>query len=81
MDKDSPKNSVSQLSDSDLLQEYRAGHEWAFREIVDRYKNSLYAFLRRFVSQQDIVEDIFQETFLQLYTSQDSFDLDRPLRP
>jgi len=81
MDKDYTKNQVSQLSDSDLLQEYRAGQEWAFREIVDRYKNSLYAFLRRFVSQQDIVEDIFQETFLQLYTSQESFDLGRPLRP
>jgi RNA polymerase sigma-70 factor (ECF subfamily) len=81
MDKENPKNHVNSMTDSELLQQYRQGQEWAFREIVDRYKNSLYAFLRRFVSQQDIVEDVFQETFLQLYTSQDSFDADRPLRP
>jgi len=69
------------VSDSELLQRYRAGDEHAFREIVSRYKNPLYAFLRRFVSHEDVVEDVFQETFLQLYVSQDSFDTSRPLRP
>lgn len=69
------------LSDAELLKAYREGQEWAFRELVDRYKNSLYAFLRRFLTQQELVEDVFQETFLQLFTSQDSFDPSRPLRP
>ncbi len=79
----SEKNSksVQQLSDNDLLVQFRQGNEWAFSELVNRYKNSLYAFLRRFVNQQEVVEDVFQETFLQLYTSQDSFDTSRPLRP
>ena len=72
---------VQQSTDTELLERYRAGDEWAFRELVERYKNSLYAFLRRFVNQQEIVEDVFQETFLQLYSSQDSFDTSRPLRP
>ncbi|MBL7215602.1 MAG: sigma-70 family RNA polymerase sigma factor [Phycisphaerae bacterium] len=72
---------VPEPSDTELLQRYRGGDEWAFRELVNRYKNSLYAFLRRFVNQQEVVEDVFQETFLQIYTSQDSFDTDRPLRP
>lgn len=74
-------SSLSKYSDSELILLYRQGNEGAFEEIVGRYKNSLYGFLRRFLNQQDIVEDVFQETFLQLYTSQDSFDLDRPLRP
>ncbi|HPY76496.1 MAG TPA: sigma-70 family RNA polymerase sigma factor [Anaerohalosphaeraceae bacterium] len=69
------------VTDAQLLQRYRDGDEQAFSEIVNRYKNSLYAFLRRFVNRQDIVEDVFQETFLQLYASRDSFDSDRPLRP
>jgi len=81
MDSETTKNKVSGLTDSELLEQYRQGQEWAFRAIVDRYKDPLYAFLRRFVSQQDLVEDIFQEAFLQLYTSRDSFDADRPLRP
>ncbi len=60
---------------------YGQGDEAAFREIVSRYKNSLYAFLKQFLSRQDLVEDVFQETFLQLFTSRESFDPSRPLRP
>jgi RNA polymerase sigma-70 factor (ECF subfamily) len=79
---ESGTNPVSEkVSDSELLQRYRQGDEQAFHEIVSRYKNSLYAFLRRFVNHEDVVEDVFQETFLQLYVSQDSFDTNRPLRP
>ena len=81
MDTDNTKNSVGSMTDAELLQAYRQGQEWAFRELVNRYKDPLYAFLRRFVNQQDVVEDVFQETFLQLYASRDSFDSDRPLRP
>ncbi|OHB56225.1 MAG: hypothetical protein A2Y07_10130 [Planctomycetes bacterium GWF2_50_10] len=72
---------VEQPSDADLLARYIAGEEAAFTEIVERYKNALYAFLRRFLNRQDLVEDAFQETFLQLYSSRESFDVDRPLRP
>jgi RNA polymerase sigma-70 factor (ECF subfamily) len=81
MDETKTQSNLHHVSDSNLLERYRKGEETAFVEIVNRYKNSLYAFLRRFVNQQDIVEDVFQETFLQLYTSRDSFDSERPLRP
>ena len=81
MNESGTKPVSEKISDSELLQRYRQGDEQAFREIVSRYKNSLYAFLRRFVSHEDVVEDVFQETFLQLYVSQDSFDISRPLRP
>ena len=70
-----------QLTDADLLRRYMQGDEAAFREIVGRYKNSLYAFLKQFLNRTDLVEDVFQETFLQLFTSRESFDLSRPLRP
>lgn len=69
------------LSDAELLDRYTEGEEAAFREIVNRYKNSLYAFLRQFLNRHDLVEDVFQETFLQLFASRDSFDSSRPLRP
>jgi RNA polymerase sigma-70 factor (ECF subfamily) len=68
-------------TDAELLAHYAAGEEQAFRELVNRYKTSLYIFLKRFLSQQDLVEDVFQETFLQLFTSRDSFDTSRPLKP
>ena len=75
------ETSVKKPTDAELLEQYKAGNELAFREIVDRYKNPLYSFLRRFLNKQDLVEDVFQETFLQLYTSKDKFDSTRPLHP
>lgn len=75
------KSGENKLSDAEVLKRYAAGEEAAFREIVNRYKNGLYAFLRRFLNQHDLVEDAFQETFMQLFTSLDSYDTNRPLRP
>jgi RNA polymerase sigma-70 factor (ECF subfamily) len=72
---------LKELTDAELLTRYTAGEEAAFREIVDRYKNSLYAFLSKFLNRHDLVEDVFQETFLQLFSSRESFDKNRPLRP
>jgi len=72
---------LKKLTDAELLTRYTAGEEAAFREIVDRYKNGLYAFLGKFLNRHDLVEDVFQETFLQLFSSQESFDKNRPLRP
>jgi len=75
------KSFLNKQTDAELLARYAEGEEAAFREIVTRYKNSLYAFLKRFLNQQQLVEDVFQETFLQLFASRDSFDNSRPLRP
>ena len=72
---------LDKKTDAELLDRYGAGDEAAFREIVRRYKDSLYAFLRYFLNQQDLVEDVFQETFLQLFTSRESYDPSRALRP
>ena len=72
---------LDKLSDAELLARYAAGDEAAFHEVVTRYKDSLYAFLRQFLNRRDLIEDVFQETFLQLFTSRDSFDINRPLRP
>jgi RNA polymerase sigma-70 factor (ECF subfamily) len=77
----SMKTDSKKPTDAELLADFVKGDEAAFREIVNRYKNGLYAFLKQFLNQQDSVEDVFQETFLQLFTSVDSFDTSRPLRP
>jgi len=74
-------SSTRKISDAQLLHRYAEGDESAFREIVNRYKDSLYAFLRQFLNQPDLVEDVFQETFLQVFTSRESYDTNRPLRP
>jgi len=68
-------------TDAELLNSYAAGDQAAFSIIVTRYKDGLYAFLKKFLNRQDLIEDVFQETFLQLFTSRESFDPARPLRP
>jgi len=75
------ERTFEKLTDAELLQHYMEGDEAAFQEIVSRYKNGLHAFLKQFLNRTDLVEDVFQETFLQLFTSRESFDLSRPLRP
>jgi len=68
-------------TDAELLVSFAAGDQAAFSTIVTRYKDGLYAFLKKFLNRQDLIEDVFQETFLQLFTSRESFDPARPLRP
>lgn len=71
----------NEKTDSELMQDFVSGDENAFNIIVSRYKNGLYMFLRRFLNDKHMVEDVFQETFLQLFSSRDHFDTSRPLKP
>jgi RNA polymerase sigma-70 factor, ECF subfamily len=69
------------MSEMELLKRYASGDEDAFQELVKQYKDSVYAFLRRFLNRSDMVDDVFQDTFMQLYVSRNTFDLSKPLRP
>ena len=81
MNKNINHNNHNNKDEQELLHRYVAGDKNAFQEIVNRYKDPLYAFLRRFLNQQQLVEEAFQDTFLQLYRSRNSFEKDKPLRP
>ncbi|MDD5134806.1 MAG: sigma-70 family RNA polymerase sigma factor [Phycisphaerae bacterium] len=78
---DKSNNHNGNAKEQELLHRYVAGDRDAFKEIVTRYKNQLYAFLRRFLNNQHLIEEVFQDTFLQLYQSRKTFEKDRPLRP
>ena len=67
--------------ESKVVARFMDGDEDAFRDVINHYKNGLYAFLKRFLNHHDQVEDVFQETFLQLYNSRSSFDPTKNLRP
>ena len=72
---------LNSMSDADLLSSCDDGDEAIFRELVNRYKDSLYRFLWYFLKHHDQVEDVFQEAFLRLYTYREQFDTSRPLKP
>ncbi len=67
--------------DKELLLRFSRGEESAFREIIVLYKDNLYSFLRRFLNKTELIEDVFQETFMQLYLSRERFDTNRALKP
>ena len=53
----------------------------AFGVLVRRYERELYGYLRRYVGDSDLAEDVFQNTFLQLYIKKGQYEIGRPVRP
>lgn len=72
---------MSELSDEQLLLQYRRGRTAAFSLLISRYEKELYHFLIRFCRDRQVAEDLFQETFLQVHLSAHTFDADRRFRP
>jgi RNA polymerase sigma-70 factor (ECF subfamily) len=81
LDPTNPEPPDPAMSDERLLSLYRGGQRKAFEFLLERYKNELFHFLMRFVGSRAGAEDLFQETFLQVHLSADSFDPDRRFRP
>jgi RNA polymerase sigma-70 factor (ECF subfamily) len=69
------------LTDEQLVERYRAGDRGAFEQLVRRYRTELYHFLVRFLNSRHAAEDVFQEAFLQVHLSIESFDTSRRFRP
>jgi len=70
------------LSDEELLVDYRDhGNRPAFEELVHRYEKELYGYLRNYLGDPEMAEDVFQQTFLQIYLKCDQFEPERKLRP
>ncbi len=77
-----PTAELQQFSDEQLLQEYRVSEDPAvFSELVSRYQRELYNYLRRFLGDGVLAEDVFQTTFLQVHVKRELFELGRRFRP
>jgi RNA polymerase sigma-70 factor (ECF subfamily) len=68
-------------SDDELLLRFRGGETEAFGELVRRFQRELYAYLRRYLGQEALAEDVFQNTFLQVYQKVQQFEDGRKVRP
>lgn len=75
-------NPVVSWSDEELLLEYRSeGTPRAFEELVHRYEKELYGYLRHYLGDAEMAEDVFQQTFLQVHLKCDKFEPGRKVRP
>ncbi len=68
-------------SDEELLARFCKGQTEAFGALVRRYERELYGYLRRYLGDASLAEDVFQNTFLQVYVKSGHYETGRPVRP
>ncbi len=69
-------------TDEELLRRFRTGHNpAAFESLVRRYEQELFGYLRRYLGNADLAEDVFQETFLRVHVKAAKFQEGRAFRP
>ena len=67
--------------DEELLRLHLSGDADAFPELVERYRRELFMFLLRFIGSKAAADDLFQESFLQVHLSANTFDLSKRFKP
>jgi RNA polymerase sigma-70 factor (ECF subfamily) len=69
-------------SDEELLRRCRVnGDAAAFESLVHRYETELFSYLRRYLGNAEMAEDVFQATFLQVHLKREQFEEGRRFRP
>jgi RNA polymerase sigma-70 factor (ECF subfamily) len=76
-----PVKRLEERNDEELLEAYRSGEPAAFETLVERHHDDLIRFLIRLCGNRALAEDAFQEAFLQVHLSADSFDASRRFKP
>lgn len=80
--KNSATSDLVNLSDEQLIASYQEAEDSSvFAELVSRYERELYNYLKRYLGDAVLAEDVFQTTFLQVHTKRDRFELGRKFRP
>jgi len=72
---------VAGRSDEELFVAAREGDRDALRTLIERYRDDLLRFLIRYVGSRSSADDVFQETFVQVWMSAESFDAERRFKP
>jgi RNA polymerase sigma-70 factor, ECF subfamily len=67
--------------DDVLMQRVQAGDPEAFRDIVDRYKDSLVNYLTHMIRSRDRAEEIAQDAFVRLYRNASRYRQQEKLGP
>lgn len=57
---------LSKLPDSVLLEQYMNGNELAFSQLINRHERKVFGFIYSKVNDEDLANDIFQETFIKI---------------
>lgn len=70
------------VTDEQLILEYRrTGDRELYAQLVYRYERELYSYLRRYLGNAEMAEDVFQATFTAVHLKCKLFDEGRRFRP
>lgn len=72
---------ISQKTDEELAALVQGKNEVAFSVLMNRYQPKLLRYGRRFLSENDPIEDVVQEVFIKTYQNIQSFDIKRSFSP
>lgn len=72
--------SQAETSDSALVAAARAGQQWAFSALMQRYREMVWRLARSHVGDADEALDITQESFVSAFASLSRYDDTRPFR-
>ncbi|MBQ8361299.1 MAG: sigma-70 family RNA polymerase sigma factor [Bacteroidaceae bacterium] len=56
---------LKKMTDDALVALYSEGNNQAFDVLLDRYKNKIYSYIYFIVHNEELTEDLFQETFVK----------------
>jgi len=68
-------------TDEELVEDVLDGDVAAFRGLIERHHDALFRFLYRLTGNRQMAEDVFQDAFLQVHQSLDTFDSSRRFKP
>ncbi len=57
---------VTNLSDQALIDQYLAGNESAFKELLERHQQKIFTAIYLFVKDREQAEDLFQDVFIRI---------------
>ena len=69
------------VSDEELIRRVQQDDETAFETLVHRYEHELYGYLRRYLGDAEMAEDVFQATFLRVHQKSSQFADGNRFRP
>ena len=56
---------IKELTDDMLVADFLKGNNQAFDQLLDRHKNRIFNYILHLVKDQDMADDMFQETFVK----------------
>ncbi len=60
---------IELITDDELIVRFIRGQEECIQTLIDRHKNRIYSYILMMVKQQELAEDIFQDTFFKVITN------------